>query len=329
MSAAGTFKAGIAGIIAPVARTLTASRPRILMYHRFGADGEHRRLGPTEFERQLRYLKSHFNVARLDDVVRRLRGGQALQPRTVVLTVDDGYRDFATHAYPMLKKHGVPATVYVVSRFVSQECWLWFDALQWITGTARPGRYSLDLAGVQFDAELTADADRHRLWTRVADLCVTQAPAQQWAIVEQFGRQLNVNRPELPPAEYRAMRWDELNALDPDIVEVGGHTASHPILSRCSVDVQKSEIRECKTDIERLLGREISAFCYPNGMPGDFTPDTQAIVEACGFSSAVMACGGFASLGSGLFRLERLGAPEDSAMFRNALNGIWHLRGTG
>ena len=314
-------------MIGPVARAMTAARPRILMFHRFGADGAHRRLGTREFDEQVRYLKTHFHPARLADVIARLSSGEPLDARTVVLTVDDGYEDFATHAYPVLARHGVPATVYAVSRFISGECWLWFDALQWITEAAPAGQYSIVLGDVTLTAELQTRESRHRLWLDAAALAVARPPAAQWEIVDALARQCSVLLPALPTPEYRAMSWDQLRALDPAIVEVGAHTLSHPILAQCPPDLQEKEIRDCRRELESALGREVRNFCYPNGMPEDFTQQSVDLVAASGYTSAVMACGGLASTSSDRYRLERLGVPEGMHMFRNAVNGVWHLKG--
>ena len=95
-----------------MARRMTGSAPRILMYHRFAEGDTPRRLSQGLFEQHLDYLTKHFRVRRLTDVVEALREGRPIEPRTVVLTVDDGYADFVEYAYPLLQKYEVPATVF-------------------------------------------------------------------------------------------------------------------------------------------------------------------------------------------------------------------------
>ena len=94
-------------------------RPRILMYHmirprRQGGRFNKLRVAPGEFERQLEWLVDNgwrfAFLSELDDV--------ADQPKTVVLTFDDGYRDNYTRAHPLLQKYGAKATLFlVVDRF--------------------------------------------------------------------------------------------------------------------------------------------------------------------------------------------------------------------
>ena len=94
-------------------------RPRILMYHmirrrRTGGRFNKLRVAPLEFERQLKWLVDNgWRFAFLSEL-----DEMADQPKTVVLTFDDGYRDNYTTAHPLLHKHGAKATLFlVVDRF--------------------------------------------------------------------------------------------------------------------------------------------------------------------------------------------------------------------
>lgn len=296
------------------------------MYHRFGQSGEARRTDVRTFTQQMEILRRHFLPRPLSEVVSRLESGESLEPNTVVVTVDDGYSDFAEYAVPVLMRFMIPATVYVVSDFVSQKTWLWFDALRWIIENATPDIYQITLTTGPHIAHLGLDSDRHQLWQLVAGDCLGLAPAEQCAAVERLQRELLVTLPERPSPNYAGMTWEQVRSLDPRLIEVGAHTSTHAILSRCSPALQRKEIGECRRAIEENTGRAAHAFCYPNGMPGDFDDTTVEIVRELGFTSAVMAHGGLCHRSSDRFRLQRLVAPDDVRMFENAVNGLWHLR---
>lgn len=79
----------------------------------------HLSLNLATFERQLRYLRDHrFVTVTLYDVYEFLKSGRPLPPRAVALTFDDGYLDNWVHAFPLLKKYGAKATIFVVTEFV-------------------------------------------------------------------------------------------------------------------------------------------------------------------------------------------------------------------
>jgi peptidoglycan/xylan/chitin deacetylase (PgdA/CDA1 family) len=99
-------------------RRLTHGTP-ILMYHAFGKSGEapSRYILPAQcFERQMAWLKRlRYRVLSLEDYL-RYRAEDRLPPaRSVVITADDGYLDNYTVAYPILRRYGFPATIFLVS----------------------------------------------------------------------------------------------------------------------------------------------------------------------------------------------------------------------
>ena len=96
----------------------------ILTYHYFGYESDQdkdKRLSllfvtPEHFEKQMRYLKDkHYNVISLDELVEGMKKGKKFAHNTVVITIDDGHRSIYTYAYPVLKKNGFPATVFLIT----------------------------------------------------------------------------------------------------------------------------------------------------------------------------------------------------------------------
>lgn len=99
----------------------------ILCYHRFGTGSSKMVVSPASFAAQLEWLAQHgYRVVRLSQLVGFLAGREALPPRSVVITFDDGYESVYRHAYPLLRKHGFPATLFVYTDFVGTG-----DGLSW------------------------------------------------------------------------------------------------------------------------------------------------------------------------------------------------------
>ncbi len=95
---------------------------RILMYHRIDRLAAYDQLTvrPERFEEQMAYVAQHCRVISLAEAVRELAAGPVTRPG-VVLTFDDGYRDNLLHALPVLRRYGLPATIFVTTRFCDQE----------------------------------------------------------------------------------------------------------------------------------------------------------------------------------------------------------------
>ena len=305
-----------------MARSITGSAPRILMYHRFGDAREPRRLSRHLFEQHLDYLKRHFRVRRLDAVVQALREGRALEPRTVVLTVDDGYADFVEYAYPLLQKYEVPATLFVVSDFLDRNAWLWTDAIRHALDTTTEPRLVLQATGVRLKHDLTVSALRERAWLAVCDLCLRATPAKRAWLIERLQQALEVTLPPAATSDYQAMTWSDARHLDSDLVEIGSHTCTHPVLSKCSAPELEYELGQSRRVIEQQLRRPVSAIAYPHGEPSDYDARVVRAAQAAGYRSGVVAHGGPIGEDVDLFRLERLSAATEMTQFRSTVNGL-------
>jgi peptidoglycan/xylan/chitin deacetylase (PgdA/CDA1 family) len=101
----------------------------ILVYHNLGAQSSGRLvLGAQAFAEQMNYLKREgYRVVSLAEFVEWLHLKRQLPRKSVVLTFDDGYQSFREHAYPVLKKLGFPATLFVYTDYVGASR----NALSW------------------------------------------------------------------------------------------------------------------------------------------------------------------------------------------------------
>lgn len=97
----------------------------ILLYHSVAPDGpfsfERYRVSPEKFEEHLEYLRDlGCHTPRLDDWGRAAAARRPLPGRPVLLTFDDGYRDFALFAWPLLRRYGFGALVFLVAERVGK-----------------------------------------------------------------------------------------------------------------------------------------------------------------------------------------------------------------
>jgi peptidoglycan/xylan/chitin deacetylase (PgdA/CDA1 family) len=295
------------------------------MYHRFAPASANRKLWAATFEQQVRYLVRHYKPCRMDQLVARLQVGGRLPEKLVAITVDDGYADFVQLAYPILKRYNVPATVYVVTKFIDQGFWLWFDAIKYQVSQGKKGVYTLEIAGNAHHIVLDDDLTRRSAWHTLADACLPLTQRERMMTLSYIGAVLEVPLPDCPTAEFRAMTWDDLRRFDHELIEVGSHTCSHPVLTRCSDSELKAELVGAKTTIERELRHEVTSLCYPNGQPDDYDARVIWATQMAGYTNAVVAHGTFAGVGSNRFALERLPSPRDDVVFRNTVDGVPHF----
>lgn len=113
----------------------------VLCYHRFGNGHAKLSVSGEAFEQQMAYLKDHgYRVIPLRHFVEFINGERAIPKRSVVITVDDGYRSTYTTAFPILKRFGYPATVFIYSDFIGAG-----DALTWAQIKAMTGSGLIDI----------------------------------------------------------------------------------------------------------------------------------------------------------------------------------------
>ncbi len=103
----------------------------VLCYHRFvpgdGASNNKMQMPVARFEAQLAWLaRERYRVLRLSELQAFLEGRQVLPPRSIVVTVDDGWESFYRHAYPLLQKYRMPATLFVYTDIIGTR-----DGLSW------------------------------------------------------------------------------------------------------------------------------------------------------------------------------------------------------
>ena len=260
-----------------------APRGGILMYHRV-AEERHDPwrlcVSPARFEEQMALLAR----ARAAVDLAAFAEGATYDRDTArfAVTFDDGYADDQAVALPILERHGIPATIFLVGHAPGRRREFWWDALQRaiLESGALPatldfpfgrGQRHWDTAGLQ-----TPDAPgwspdledprtpRQRLFIALWEAIVVLAADEQDAAVDHLlgwaGMPLAAppERLPAPPEAFAALAGHPL-------VTIGSHTLDHLSLPDLSDAGQHRQIVEGHHEVERLMGKKIDRFSYPFG----------------------------------------------------------------
>lgn len=283
-----TALAGLAAASGGRAGDLLWGRDRLtaLVYHRIGDpsapgmewDPAVFSATPEMFERQMRWVAANFNVVSVWDVAAHLDGGPRLPDRPLLVTFDDGYRDNHEDAFPVLRRLGLPAVVFLASGAIGTNRVMWWDELTRMVGRTGCTGADLPLVGPRslHDGPARLSARREL----AAALKAVDDDARDRTMGEL--REL-LGVPAPVPDTPLFMDWDAVSELVAGGVDCQPHTVDHPILIRVDGDRARREIRGSAEEVARRTGRPSVAFAYPNG---DWSADTMAALGEAGIRLA-------------------------------------------
>jgi peptidoglycan/xylan/chitin deacetylase (PgdA/CDA1 family) len=275
----------------------------VLCYHGIRARTDPRapfndlHVDPDVFDAHCRLIATACNPISLDEFREVLEGNRALPPRAVIVTFDDGYRSVLEYGLPSLEQHGIPAAVFVCIEPVLRSQHFWFDTLC----REHDEQAVLQAATIPYEA-----------WRRQKQSMVATSYEHE---------------------HHRPMTVSELRRLAASpLIEIGGHTLTHPVLAHTSLDEQRCEIVGCRTALEEVIDKPVNAFAYPFGQIGiHYSPETVAVVRHAGFDMAFTTEPSFASTHEDSFDIPRfviLDAVTDVEL-AHRLTHSWHTLQAG
>ncbi len=287
----------MAGVLA-LARRADRARPnilRVLLYHRIldrgdplGGDPNLISASPDGFAQQVRYLVRHYTPITAEQLIRAVREQIALPPQAVLVTFDDGYRDFLLHAWPVLCRYEVPAVLFVPSGFPGSGQAFWWDALYDAIGQTTKMRLRLPNVGA-FPLRTPLERRRAVRWIN-RDLQQLK-PAEIEKVLDILRAELEVP----PPNPAPVLTWDELRRLVSEGLAVAPHTRNHPALPAISPQEIVEEIAGGYSDLRRELGQVYPLFSFPLGF---FDQRACSVLQANDIVAAFTSTPGLNAVGS-------------------------------
>ena len=272
------------------------------------------------FDQICEHLAKHYQVVSTLDVVAAQRGGLPLQEKAVAITFDDGYASNYHLAFPVLKRLGLPATIFLTTGYLDGAVLPWFVRLELALARTQQKR----LAWASFDLVLGSREQRCRAYGQLCAHVKKQPQVAMAHSLEAIEAALGVQvRPGDPlPAALQPMTWDMAREMQASgVIELGGHTHTHPVLGRCEPELEAREIQTCAARMKAELGVPPRVFAYPNGMDGDFDVDTQRLLAESGFEAAFTMHAGFVHPHHEVMALPRYGSPESTLLHEAMVSG--------
>mgnify|MGYP002153686836 CR=1 FL=1 len=298
----------------------------VVMYHRILPHSDKRFIEeepgmvvtPESLDLHFALLQKHFTCVSLQDWVTRLQQGLPLPHNACAITFDDGWLDNYEYAFPLIQKHQIPATIYLVSDLVGSNQLFWPNRIAQLLKLPNNQLSQIDWLQNNSSFHGTREHQAHAIYQ-----LKTLSDQRILELLDSTEQALGLQ----PPLSPSLMNWEQIQQMQrTGLVDFGSHTCQHVRL-KSSLDTAflAREITESKNDLEKHLDRKVNLFCYPNG---DYCPEALRIVSE-NYQAAVTTQSGINHKDTlNLHTLFRFGAHDDATStkrnFLSRLSG-WPL----
>jgi peptidoglycan/xylan/chitin deacetylase (PgdA/CDA1 family) len=243
--------------------------------------------------------------------------------KTVVFTVDDGYRDFYLNAFEVFREFKYPAAIFLTGDFIENRLFLWWDKIEYAINSTRHDKIDLGFMD-QGVVSISEKAQKDEALKKILGHCKKINNQIKLKIIDNIIESLEVDVTGHPEGIYEPLSWSEIAEMSKYGIEFFPHSKTHPILSNISYDEKKVELAEPKEMIEKRLNKPADIFCYPNGQPGDFDQETIELLKSLDYIAAVVGYEGFENTKNeiDLFRIRRFPIPRDIYHFKQYVSGL-------
>jgi peptidoglycan/xylan/chitin deacetylase (PgdA/CDA1 family) len=281
---------------------------------------------PANFDMHLSVVNKYFKVVDIDELsIAQVNHTKLFSMPQCLITFDDGWNDNFEYAYPILKKRGCGAAIFVPIDHISTDDTLWQEKLGHIIfkttelRTQQSKKILLKYCNNEF-----FNKDKNEIKLEIINYVRTlkSMPYDKInSIVNDFT--MILGGIEGSPVD-RHMTWDQLLELVENGINIESHACSHKILTRLEMDDVIDEIKRSKKVLEEKLKTRITSIAYPNG---DYNPQIGDITKDAGYSYGFGTRYGYVSENSNYYDLERVniydGVADSKPMFLATIAGIF------
>lgn len=302
----------------PLGRRQLRGAGVILMLHRVLADDQsaalpHRNelcVGPQAFEQLLRWLQRHFDCVHLMDLLQGHAQPNGDGRPKVALTFDDGWRDNALNAFPLLQQYQVPASIFLSTDYIGSRQRFWWESLgETLWGShGEPARNHLIEQLRQIGRPLPA-----AYFMNDRPHARSQALARYLQSLKSLTPQALHMLTDACPDESlpQALDWHQVRELeDSGLISFGPHGASHALLPGLDDRRLDEELSRSHSALLEGCRQPLPVYCYPNG---DHDLRVRQRLAAHRYPYALSTRAGICSASDDPLALPRIGVSQRNA----------------
>ena len=244
-------------------------------------------------ERHLDWLGRRYRFISLDELGARLEGGEPFEKPAVAITFDDGYAGVYHHAFPLLRRKGIPAGLFVVTDLIGTTRLSIYDKLYLLLTSAFSTGKAVSRDVVQLCATLGLSLPApNKMSATLRDPFLTMRILFTAFPQEKINRVIEALEAAVPIdesgfQELHPLSWDMVSEMHRVGMTIGSHTKTHALLTNESWLRVAHETTDSRLTLERKLGTQITHFAYPDGQ---FNAVVVGLVADAGYRYGYTTC---------------------------------------
>jgi peptidoglycan/xylan/chitin deacetylase (PgdA/CDA1 family) len=238
---------------------------------------------PEYLENTILFLRrNNYEIVSLTQAAKILNG-DPVKNKIAVFTFDDGYADNYLHAYPILKKHAVPFTIYVTTHLPDGEAILWWYLLEDLI--LKENRIEFELNDQRYQYSCASSREKDWVYNEIHKLILNGPSSQLNQRIRQVFENYDINF--LEKTSQLSLTWQQIREMSEDpLVEIGAHTIQHEALSKLTESAVQKEMEGSRDIIESKTGQKVEHFSYPFGTQNEAGEREFRIAKKCGFKTS-------------------------------------------
>jgi peptidoglycan/xylan/chitin deacetylase (PgdA/CDA1 family) len=224
------------------------------------------------FENIVCFLKSKYKLIPYEMVDEFYHGHVDLK-NVCHITVDVGDKAFYNVIFPVLRKHNVPASIFISPKICTEGVNFWFQEIA--------GYNQMELK--QIIADIAGISIKHLTHYDSENILKSMRISQINDVIKRYRRLTNTSKKPFLNMSVAELR----EVFNSGLITIGAHTMNHPVLANEEDKTSKDEIIDSITELSNIFNQKVKCFSYPNGIPQlDFSEREQNYLITSGIKIA-------------------------------------------
>lgn len=266
---------------------------------------------PDNFDRQLSFINQHFNIINSGTLVNVFENESQPVSFSCLITFDDGWEDNYIYAFPVLRKHSLPALIFTATDYMGSRKLFWQEAM---------GHGIRQLVDINTDnsnkfllkhnlQNLMHVSDDER--TNIIRDYVRELKSLPYEVLDNISREITDVVGEIDYAAVdRFLNWNQIKEMHNYGIDFGSHACSHKILTRFDDQTVMHEISQSKRLLHEMLSDSIDTIAYPNG---DYSTHLGELTQSAGYKIGFGTNHGHVSQSDDKYNLKRININDTTA----------------